>query len=187
MILGNALSFAVLGVNSDRRGQGFTLFFENPRRQCIRGIVSFDFAASLKNDRSVVVVVVDVVNGTTADLNAPLKCGLMDVVAVHTRASEAGQERRMDVDHSVFEIWRDQDVLEKPSHHHQLDTGITTGSEHGLGIALGIGKVLLTNDSCFQTSVLGDLNTAHRWTAADHNSDVDWQFIVIAMLDQVCQ
>ena len=110
------------------------------RRKIVGRIILRHFADPLQDYRSMIVVIVDVVNRTPAELNTSSDRRLENVQAIQSFSTECGDERWMDIDHSPCKVVGNQDVLQKTCHHDQLGAGFATWREHRFAVRV-VGSV----------------------------------------------
>jgi len=94
------------GEQLDRLGKREALLLEDPRGQRVRRVVVLHGTGPLHDDRATVVLVRAEVHRASADLAAGGQHRFVHVMAPHALASEARQQRRVDIHHAILVSWR---------------------------------------------------------------------------------
>jgi hypothetical protein len=92
-----------------------SLGLEHARAESLRRVVVQHGHGALRNDRPGIVLVADEVHAAAGHLRAAVEHRAVHAVAVHPRAAERGQQRRMDVDHAPAVPRRHEIPAEKPA------------------------------------------------------------------------
>ena len=93
----------------------------------------------------------------------------------------------------VFEVGRNQHVLEKPAHHDEVHAGVAAGAENGVAELLGrlTGATgfasAARHDQCGDAGVSRDRQAAGVRVRRDDQRDLDRQLTGVALRDQIAQ
>src|SRR5215210_4292422 len=114
---------------ADRLGVGDLLLLEHPVRQRLRRVVFGYYAWALQDDRSGVVGVVDKMDGAAADLAAVLDDRAMNLGPEHPLATEAREQRRVDVHRPAQVALRHVEQAQPTGKANQVDAGVVAEGE----------------------------------------------------------
>src|SRR5438876_2605586 len=121
-----------LGEQANRFRIGLALLLENARRQRLGRVMIVDEHRALKNDGTVVVLVVGKVDGAAADLDAAGENRLVDALAVKALAAERRDQGRMNVQDAEAEILGDVNQLQEARHANEVGLRLAAEGEDAL-------------------------------------------------------
>ena len=104
-----------------------------------------------------IVLIVDIMDGTPGNLNAKINGSLVHTQSVHPFATERRDERWVDIDHTVHKVSRDEQMLQIPTHDHQFRPRFADRVKHRLGVSLAICKIFFPDEPRRDERFFGEL------------------------------
>lgn len=101
---------------ADGFGQGFALDGKHPFLKSFRGIVGCYLARSLEYDRTMIVLIVDEMNGAARLLDTMFQYRGVYSKPIHAVSTERGDQRRMDIENAILKVFGNEHMLEITSH-----------------------------------------------------------------------
>lgn len=87
-----------------RFGQRFALESKDSLLEDFRGVIREYVTRTLQDNRTVVVLVIDPVDGAAGNLGTCSNCGLVDSQSIHPSTAKCRDQRGMDVEHAMVEV-----------------------------------------------------------------------------------
>ena len=141
----------------------------------------------LPNDRAVVVLVVDEVNRAACHFRPVVEHRLMNVVAVHPRAAEGGDQRRVDVEHAAGEVVGHGGELQEPRHGNALGPCVAAGAEDGVAVGFVGVEVFALDNLRGDAGALRVLKPARLCGTRHDQDDFDRELVLGHQVDEVLQ
>ena len=170
----------------------FLLDFEHALAERVGRVVVEHGHRLLPDDRPVVVLVVDEVDRAAGDFHAGIEHGLMDAIAVHARAAERRNERRVNVHDAADEVVGHRRELQEARHRHVIDARLAARAEHGIAERLIAGRAgcEILRDAARRVGMpacLGKLQSARLRRAGNDEANLDRQLILGRQFDEILQ
>lgn len=122
-------------------GVGLAFEFKDPRGERLWGVTGEDGAAFLQDDRAVIELGIDDVDGASALVVAGLKGGAMHAGAVAPGPTVSREQGGVDVDDASLKAGRNVDVAEIAAERDEVDAmGAEIGAER-LGLELALDQI----------------------------------------------
>lgn len=166
---------------------GFAFEGEDAGGEGVGGVVVEDGAAVLDEDGAGVVGVVGEVDGAAGDLAAVVEDGLVDVVAVHALAAEAGEEGGVDVEDFALVVGWDDQEAEEAGEADEVGVGVAGGVEDGVGEGVFVGVLLAGQDVDGEVELFGALDAEAGGVGGDDGGDVGVELAGLGAFVEVLQ
>ena len=124
-----------------RVGQGFALESKDAFLQNFGCVIGEDVTRPLQDNRAMIVLVIDPVNGAAGNLDACSNGGLVDSQSVHALTAKCRDQRGMDIEDAMVEVGGNEQMLQVASHHDERCARSTDCVEHCLRMRFGIGEI----------------------------------------------
>lgn len=176
-----------LNEEANRFRKGFALVFEDASGERFGCIAVENGSGALQDDRPVVEFIVGKVDGAAGDLHARGQGRLVDVVTVVALAAKGGDQRGVDVDHLVREIFRNGEQLQKAGQANQVglcrpDTIEDRLAKSGPGAGFFFG-----DDNGGQPCPFCSLDALHAGVAGNDENDLRIEPAIANAIDEVLQ
>lgn len=182
---GSRMTSVLRGPKANRVGEGLAFEIEDSFLERLRGIVGEDGANALEEDGSVVVLVIDDMDGAAGDLDTVIDGGLMDAEAVEAGSTEGRDEGGVDIDDAAAKVGWNEDMFEEPTHDDQFDLGESAGFEDGVGEVLSGSVLRAREDLGGNVGLMRESEAAGIGAAADDESKVDWEISGRLSIDKI--
>ena len=142
-------------------GVSDAFLLEDSCSEGVGGIIIFDGAGSLDDDRSFVVFVSTEVDGAAGDFASCIEDGLVDVVSPHTCAAEAWQQCRVYVHDFIFVSFWDFPEAEPAALDDEVDFCSDKFFFDSCAEPFDVGVVFFSNDFDIESCVFGSFDAGY--------------------------